>query len=37
MTKLPLKGIIIRKANDKTLTKAVVDGNQYGCAEPYGQ
>lgn len=33
MTKLPLEGMIMRKTNDKTLTKDVDDRNQYGYAQ----
>lgn len=32
MTKLPLKGIIIMKANDEALTKVIGDKNCYGYA-----
>lgn len=37
MTNLPLEGMVMRKANDKALTKVVGDENPYGCVRLCGQ
>lgn len=35
MTKLPVKGMSMRKVNGQALTKVVDDENHYGCTELY--
>lgn len=37
ITNLPYKGCFLKEDNDKTLTRAIGEGNQYGFARLSGQ